>query len=364
MKIKEVAQALEQWAPKDYAEDFDNVGLLIGSYEQEVYKILITLDTTEAVIEEAIAKGCNLIITFHPILFNGVKQLIGYNQTERIVVAAIKNDIAIYAIHTNLDYAWNGTNHHICKHLGLIQQKTLIPKAGTIKKLTTYVPKDHAERVRNTLFDAGAGNIGNYDQCSYNFDGLGSFRGNEDSQSVFGKKERLHFEEETCINVIFSAHIERHLKQALFKSHPYEEVAYEIFELQNTDQHIGLGVIGTLQEPMPETTFLMHIKEKMVVPYIRHSPLLGKMIQKVAIVGGSGSFALPHAKREGVDLFLSSDFKYHQFFEGDNQIIIADIGHYECEQLTKDLLSTYLSKKIPKFALSLSEINTNPIHYI
>ncbi|XOD68019.1 MAG: Nif3-like dinuclear metal center hexameric protein [Flavobacteriales bacterium Tduv] len=363
MKIREITEALERWAPKEYAEDFDNVGLLIGSHERDVQKILITLDTTEAVVQEAIAKGCNLIITFHPILFNGVKQLIGYNQTERVTIAAIKNDIAIYAIHTNLDNVWSGTNHQICERLGLIRKKILIPKIGTLKKLTTYVPKDHAERVRKSLFEAGAGNVGNYNHCSYNFDGVGSFRGNEDSQPVFGKKHQLHFQEETCINVIFPEHKERDLKKALFESHPYEEVSYEIFDLRNINQHLGMGIIGQLQPPMSEISFLTHLKEKMVAPYVRHSRLSGKRIQKIALLAGSGSFALPHAKKEGVDLFLTADLKYHHFFEADHQMIIADIGHYECEQFTKDLLRAYISNIFPNFAVLQSEINTNPIHY-
>lgn len=364
MKIREITDVLEQWAPKEYSEDFDNVGLLIGSHERDVQKILTTLDTTEEVVQEAIAKGCNLIVTFHPILFNGVKQLIGNNHTERVAITAIKNDIAIYAIHTNLDNVWNGTNHQICERLGLIRKKILISKVGTLKKLTVYVPKDHAERIRNALFDAGAGNMGNYDRCSYSFDGIGSFRGNEDSQPVFGEKHQLHFQEETCINVIFPAHKERHLKKALFESHPYEEVAYEIFDLRNINQHLGMGMIGELQKPMSEITFLTHLKENMAVPYVRHSRLLGKMIQKIALVGGSGSFALPHAKREGVDLFLTSDLNYHHFFESDRQMIIADIGHYECEQFTKDLLHAYLSKKFTNFTILQSEINTNPVHYL
>lgn len=364
MKIREITEVLEEWAPKEYAEDFDNVGLLIGLYERDVQKVLITLDTTEAVIQEAITKGCNLIITFHPILFNGVKQLIGHNQIERMVIVAIKNDINIYAIHTNLDNVWDGTSCQIGEHLELVRKKILIPKVGTLKKLTTYVPKGHADRVRKALFDSGGGNMGNYDRCSYNFDGIGSFRGNEDSQPVFGGKNQLYFQEETCINVIFPAHKERHLKKALFESHPYEEVAYEIFDLRNINQHLGMGIIGELQEPMSEITFLTYLKKRMTVPYVRHSRLSGKIIQKVALVAGSGSFALPHAKREGVDLFLTADLKYHHFFEADRQMIIVDIGHYECEQFTKYLLHTYLSKKFPNFAILQSEINTNPIHYL
>lgn len=363
MKIKTITNALEELAPKNYAEDFDNVGLLIGSYEQNVEKILITLDVTEEVIQEAINEFCQLIITFHPIFFNSIKRIIGYSKDERIAVIAIKNNISIYAIHTNLDNILYGTNYQISNYLELINKKILIPKFGTIKKLTTYVPKDYVNKVRNALFSAGAGNIGNYDQCSYNFDGIGSFRGNKNSQSIFGKKNQLNLQEETCINVIFQTHQEKHIKKILFENHPYEEVAYEIYDIRNSNRYIGIGIVGELKNPMSEIKFLNFLKEKMHLSHIRHSPFLNKNIQKIAFISGSGSFGLSYAKKEDVDLFLSCDFKYHHFFESNKQMLIVDIEHYECEQFTKEILYTYLNQKFPNFAIIQSGINTNPICY-
>lgn len=363
MKVKDITDVLEKWAPIEYAESFDNVGLLIGSYEQIIYKIIITLDITENVIEEAIIKNCNLIITFHPIFFEKIKKLVGNTQSERIAILAIKNNISIYSIHTNLDNIWKGTNNNICEKLGLINKKILIPKIGTLKKLITYVPTKYAEYIRNILFKYGAGNIGNYQKCSYNFNGIGTFKGNEYTNPSIGEPNKLNFEEETCINMIFPSYKEFEIKKALFDNHPYEEVAYEIINLENNNQYIGLGMVGELKKSMLDIDFIKFLKKKMLIKYLRHSSLLNKNIKKIAVLSGSGIFALPYAKKEKVDLFLSSDIKYHYFFEADNKMIIVDIGHYECEQFNKELIYTFLKEKFPNFNILQSTINTNPIYY-
>ncbi|MEH6537896.1 MAG: Nif3-like dinuclear metal center hexameric protein [Psychroserpens sp.] len=364
MIVKDVISLLEALAPLAYAEDFDNVGLLVGDKNSKVSGILVTLDTLEAVVDEAIENNCNLIVSFHPIIFNGLKTLTGSNYVERTVLKAIKNDIAIYAIHTALDNALKGVNDIICNTLGLVNKKILIPQKGTIKKLTTYVPIGNANALRAQLFKAGAGNIGNYDNCSFNTEGTGTYRGDENSNPTLGKKGELHEEQEMQISVTFNKHIESKLLNTLFEHHPYEEVAFEVATLDNYDQNIGMGMVGELKEPQETNAFFEFVKEKMNVSCIRHSEIVKNSIKKVAVLGGSGSFAISAAKRAGADVLLTADLKYHDFFSAENDIILADIGHYESEQFTKTFLVDYLSKKITNFAVVLSTTTTNPVKYL
>ena len=363
MIVQDIISHIEELCPLAYAEDFDNVGLLVGSNKQEVSSVLISLDTLENVVDEAIENNCNMIVSFHPIIFSGLKKITGKTYVERVVLKAIKNDIAIYAMHTALDNSWNGVSDRICDELGLTDKSILIPQKGTIKKLLTFVPKKAAESVRNALFAVGAGSIGNYDQCSFSTEGLGSFRGNEASNPTIGKKGETHIEEEIQLGITFTKHLEGIIMKTLHENHPYEEVAYEITTLENTNQHIGMGMIGKFKKPMSETHFMTLLKTKMKVPVVRHSESLGKMIQKVAVLGGSGSFAIEHAKRAGADAYVTADLKYHDFYKAENKILLADVGHYESEQYTKNLLFEYLTKKIPNFAFILSAENTNPIKY-
>ena len=364
MTIRDITTCIEEIAPLNYAEGFDNVGLLIGNYTTKVSGVIVTLDTLENVVDEAIEKKCNLIVSFHPIIFSGLKKLNGKNYVERVVLKAIKNDIAIYAIHTALDNSFQGVNAKICEILGLQNKKILIPQKKTIKKLTTYAPKDNAEEVRLALFQAGAGNIGNYDNCSYNTEGFGTYRGNEDSNPSIGIKGELHTEKETFISVIFEKHNEKSILTALFNAHPYEEVAYDIVPLDNVNKEIGIGMIGELTEEKSEQEFLQFVKTTMKAKGIRHSKLLNLPIRKVAVLGGSGSFAIENAIQANADVYITSDIKYHEFYKAENKIIIADIGHYESEQFTKNLLVEILTKKFPNFAIILSQKNTNPIYYL
>jgi dinuclear metal center YbgI/SA1388 family protein len=370
MKVKDVVQFLDELAPLRYAEDFDNTGLLVGNLNTEVSGILVTLDTLESIVDEAISANCNLIISFHPIVFSGLKKLTGQTYVERVVQKAIKNDISIFAIHTALDNDWNGVNAMICEKLKLSNRKILIPQKETIKKLLTFVPTQHATKVREALFEAGAGEIGNYSNCSFNISGKGSFKGNEASNPTIGTKGVTQFEDEIQIGVTFKKHLEGTILKVLFDTHPYEEVAYEITTLENINQHIGLGMIGEFEKAMTENEFLAHLKNTMKTGCIRHSSLLNKTIKKVSVLGGSGSFAIKAAIQAGADAFVSADFKYHDFFKAENSIFLADIGHYESEQFTKELLVAALNKKITNFApaspagiVVLSQINTNPISY-
>ncbi len=363
MKINEVISLLEELSPLSYSEDFDNTGLLLGDLNTEVSGILVTLDTLESVVDEAINNDCNLIVSFHPIIFSGLKKLTGKNYVERVVIKAIKNNIAIFSMHTALDNSWNGVNAMICEKLKLTNRNILIPKNKTIKKLTTYVPSDNAVKLLEQLFKAGAGSIGNYDNCSFSTNGTGSYLGNENSNPVKGVKGEMHYEKEVQLSVTLPKHKEVSVLKALFNAHPYEEVAYEVVTLENINQHIGMGMIGELEKPISETEFLNYLKDNMKINCIRHSNLMNKNIKKIAVLGGSGSYAIDAAKRSGADAFVTADCKYHDFFKTENSILLADIGHYESEQYTKDLLVAFLNKKITTFAIVLSQINTNPITY-
>lgn len=363
-QIKEIISVLEEMAPPAYAEDFDNVGLLVGDAEALATGVLVCHDALENVIDEAIAKKCNLVVCFHPILFSGLKKITGKNYVERAVIKAIKNDIAIYAVHTALDNHQKGVNKIFCDALGLTDCKILIPKQNYIKKLITYTIAENAEKVRNALFDAGAGKIGNYEDCSFNSKGIGTYMGNEQSNPQLGERFEFVEGEEIKIEVTFEKHLESKILKALFKSHVYEEVAYEIYNLQNQHQNIGLGMIGVFETPMNETDFLQLVKEKMQCGGIRHSGYTGKMIQKVAVLGGSGSFAIKNAISAGADAFLTADLKYHQFYEAENKVLLADIGHFESERYTKNYIVDFLRKKILNFAIILSEENTNPVKYL
>lgn len=364
MQIKDITNYIEKLAPLSYAEDFDNVGLLVGDYQTEVTGVLVTLDTLEETVEEAIANNCNLIVSFHPIIFGGLKKINGNNYVERVVLKAIKNDIAIYATHTALDNSNNGVSAKMCEVLGLENTKVLIPKKGIINKLTTYVPHKNADELRNSLFKAGAGTIGNYKNCSFNYKGKGSFEATEKANPTIGEKGSVHFEEETCISVTYESYLEGKILTALFKNHPYEQVAYEVTTLNNYHQQVGMGMIGELKQPMQETDFLNYVKNTFKTGCVRHSELLNKSIKKVAVLGGSGSFAISNAIKSGADAYISADFKYHEFYKAENSILLADVGHYESEQFTKNLLVEYLNKKFSTFAIILSEKSTNPIHYI
>ena len=363
MIIREVAQILESLAPLATAEDFDNVGLLVGDPQAEVTGILVTLDTLEAVVDEAIAKNCNLIVSFHPILFKGLKRIGTETYVERVVTKAIQNNIGIYAVHTALDNADEGVNAAICQQLGLQDTSILIPKPSGIKKLSTYVPASALEKLLDGLFEAGAGDIGKYSHCSFLLEGKGSFKPDADAKPAVGDPGTLHTEDETQVQVVFPSHLKGQVVAALFQHHPYEEIAYEIFALENTNRHVGMGMIGSLPEAMSEKAFFEMVKSRFNTGCIRHSAFRDQPIQKVAVLGGSGAFAIAAARAQKADVFITADLKYHNFFEAEGDILLMDIGHFESEQFTKPLLYDFLRKKIPNFAILLSESNTNPIYY-
>ncbi len=364
MKIKDVQTILEEIAPLAYAEDFDNVGLLVGEFETEVSGILVCHDALEIVIDEAISKNCNLVVCFHPILFTGIKKITGKNYVEKSVIKAIKNDIAIFAVHTALDNHQNGVNKILCDALDLINTKILIPKENFIQKLVTFVPKENHLRVRNALFEAGAGKIGNYDCCSFQTLGTGTYQGNENSNPVIGEKLEFCEADEIKLEVTFEKHLQSKIVKTLFENHIYEEVAYEIYSLKNQHQNVGLGMIGELKNEMSELDFLHLVKNKMQCGTIRHTEFLNKKVKKIAVLGGSGAFAIQNAKQQGADVFLTADLKYHNFYESENQLLLADIGHFESERYIKNYIVDFLKEKITTFAIIFSQENTNPVKYL
>jgi dinuclear metal center YbgI/SA1388 family protein len=364
MTIGEICSYLETIAPLSYQESYDNCGLITGNRQTIATAALITLDCIESVVDEAINKQCNLIIAHHPIVFSGLKKINGANYVERVIIKAIQNNIAIYAIHTNLDNVSNGVNAEICNRLGLKNCQILLPKENLLKKLVTFIPVADFENVSQAVFDAGAGHIGNYSETGFSHSGTGTFKGNEHTNPAIGEKGKLEKVQELRFETIFPSYLQNQIVKTLQAAHPYQEVAYDIYSLSNHHTTVGSGMIGEQEIETDESEFLLFIKKKLKAACIRHTALRSKKIKKVAVCGGSGSFLLRAAIASNADCYITADFKYHEFFDAEGKIIIADVGHYESEQYTKDLLHSLLSEKFPTFALHLSHINTNPINYI
>jgi dinuclear metal center YbgI/SA1388 family protein len=364
MKASAIIEVLESFAPPAYQESYDNSGLQVGDAHTEISGALLTLDITDAVLDEAIARNCNLIIAHHPVIFSGLKRLTSANHVQRIVQKAIKNDLLIYAAHTNMDNARAGVNKIIADRLGLEDTAILQMMTSTLRKLYTFAPRADADKVRDALFAAGAGDIGKYRECSFNTPGTGTFRPDADANPKIGEAGGpREWVDEVKIEVLVQRHKEVAVLKALFEHHPYEEVAYEFIHLHNANQELGAGLVGTLPEAMEPKAFFALLKEKMNVTCIRHTALPDKPIQKVALCGGAGSFLLSDALKAGADIFITADYKYHQFFDAEGRIIIADIGHWESEQFTPQLFQRLLTEKIPNFAPVLSNIITNPVNY-
>ncbi|OUT95235.1 MAG: Nif3-like dinuclear metal center hexameric protein [Flammeovirgaceae bacterium TMED32] len=363
MKLKDITKSLQEWAPLPFQESYDNSGLIVGDEEMLIEGCLISLDLTESVIEEALKNQCNMIISHHPIVFKGIKKLSGNHWVNRCLIKAIKNDLAIYAIHTNLDNVMHGVNGMIAHRLKLTHGKVLRPMTNALHKLVTFVPIEYKSKILKALHQAGAGDIGNYKECSFNITGEGVFKPAAGANPTLGSLDKLESVKESRIEVILPRHKKDIILSALKSAHPYEEVPYYLTSLENNQENLGAGLIGHLPNPMPIMDFLGHLKLSMGLKHIRHTPLISKKVERIAVCGGSGSFLLNDACALGADIFISADFKYHDFFEADSRIIIADIGHYESEVFTKQLLCDFLNEKFTNIAFRLSKVNTNPINY-
>jgi dinuclear metal center YbgI/SA1388 family protein len=364
MKIIDLISAIEVFAAPELQEDYDNAGLITGNGDRECSGVLCSLDVTLEVIKEAQASNCNLIISHHPIIFKGLKRINGKSYVENIIIEAIKNDIALYAAHTNLDNVLLGVNGMIAQKLGLKDIEVLQPKKKLLRRLITFAPVDKAEEVRRAVFNAGAGHIGQYSECSFNSEGTGTFKAEEGANPYVGEIGKQHQEKEIKIEIVYPFYLETQVVKALVKHHPYEEVAYDIFTMENSHLGMGSGVVGYLEAPMEEKGFLNLLKERFAANGIRYTSLLGKPIQKVAVCGGAGSFLLKKAISSQADIYITGDVKYHEFFDAEGKIVLADIGHYESEQYTVELLCDLLLKKFPTFAVLKSSVNTNPVNYL
>ena len=361
--IHDITSFLESLAPLAYQESYDNAGLITGSPQWECKGVMVSLDATEEVVQEAVAKGCNLVVAHHPVVFRGLKKINGNDYVEKALICSIKNDVALYAIHTNLDNIHTGVNKAIADRLKLVNCSVLQPKSNTLKKLFTFVPADKAEQVKNALFEAGSGHIGQYSECSFSVAGAGTFKAGEGANPYVGEPGRRHTEAEVKLEVIFPGHLEKRLVQSLINAHPYEEVAYDVMELANTHPGVGAGLVGELPAPVEEKAFLQLLQSAFKLSVIRHTCLLNRPVKKVAVCGGAGSFLIPKALQSGADMYITADVKYHEFFDANGRMVIADIGHYESEQYTVEWLYNVLQQKFSNFALLKTEVSTNPVHY-
>lgn len=364
MKLKDLCTYLDTSVPLSFQESYDNCGLQIGLPDTELTSALLSLDVTEAVLDEAIESGCNLIISHHPLIFSGIKKITGQSSTERIIFKALQNNISVYSAHTNLDVMPEGVSYKMAEKLNLKNIKILSPLSGRLLKLVTYIPAAHLEAVRNAVFEAGAGVTGNYDSCGFTTEGTGSFRGNEKSEPFAGEKGKLHNEKEIRFETVLFSHLKEKVIAALLASHPYEEVAYDIYSLENKNAGTGLGCVGEFEHLIGETEFLNLVSEIFGAEGLRYSQLTGKRLKKIALCGGAGSSLLKDAIAAGADVFVTSDIKYHNFFDAENKILLVDAGHYETEKFSTEVLKDLIIKKFPKFAVRFSETNTNPINYL
>ena len=363
MQIAEIISFLESLAHPSLQEHYDNAGLITGNADWECKGIICSLDSTEDVIKEAVEKNCNLVIAHHPIIFGGLKKINGKNYVEKTIIAAIKNEIAIYAIHTNLDNISDGVSGKMAKMLGLQNLSVLSTKENTLKKLFVFVPIKSSSEVRNAIFAAGGGQIGNYSECSFYSEGTGTFKAGRGSNPYVGDIGEQHQEKEIRIEVIFSSFLENKIITAMKAAHPYEEVAYDIMDLSNSHPGTGAGIIGELAESMNEKSFLEHLKTLFCLKVIRHTALRNNPIKKVALCGGAGSFLISNVLRLSADIYITADIKYHEFFDANGRIVVADIGHYESEQFTIDLMQEILEQKFPTFAVLKTGVMTNPVYY-
>lgn len=362
-QISEVISRLEMLAPPAYQESYDNATLITGDRNWEVNGILCTLDCTEEIVEEAIQLGANLIVAHHPIVFKGLKSITGKNYVERTIIKAIKADIAIYAIHTNLDHVSQGVNKRICDRLGLTKTRILSPKKQVLNKLTYFVPTTEAKKTMDAVFAAGAGKIGEYSDCAFQTEGTGTFVPSSKANPTIGIANHAEKVQESRIEILLPSHLSNQIINELKKAHPYEEVAYYLQQLENENQEVGAGMIGEFENPLKAEEFLDLLKTNMNLEIVKHTNFPNRKIKKVAVCGGAGIFLLSDAKRAGADAFVTADIKYHEFFDAEGQLILCDIGHYESEIFTKELLGEFLSQNFPNIALYLTKVVTNPSSY-
>jgi dinuclear metal center YbgI/SA1388 family protein len=365
--LSTITRFLDALAPPYWQESYDNAGLQCGDLNQTITGATLALDCTEAVIAEAVARGHNLIVCHHPVVFRPIKRLTGRTAPERILLAAIRADVAIYATHTNLDHVAHGVNAEFARRLGLRNPQILAPKAdGALRQLVTFVPPSAREDVLAALHEAGAGQIGQYRECSFRTEGMGRFRPTETAHPTIGQAGGPREEvAEERLEVVFPAPAQSAVLAALRRVHPYEEVAYYLTRLENAHQEVGAGMIGELPNPLTPADFLAHLRHALHLPLIKHTdpPADGRLISRVALCGGAGAFLIANALGAGADAYVTGDLKYHEYFDADGRLLLCDVGHYESEVATGALLLAALQREFPTFAARLTDVITNPVRY-
>lgn len=365
--LNDIIAPIEAAAPRAWQENWDNAGWQVCPADPKTAECtgaLLTLDITEAVVGEAAREGFNLIVSHHPLLFKGLKRITGSTPQERNVTEAIRHGIAIYSAHTNMDSAPGGVNFRLAEMLGLTNIEVLIPREGDLVKLVFYTPAAEADRVRQAVLEAGAGHIGNYDSCSYNNEGFGTFRAVSDAcRPYVGSIGEMHREPEVRTETVVPRYLLSRVIDTLIKAHPYEEPAYDIIPLELPNRGAGLGCVGDLSEALPTAAFLQRIATTLNLPYLRHSEIATGTVRRVAVCGGSGAEFIPSAIAAGAQLYLTADLKYHDFQRGGETITLVDGGHFETEHQLMDVFYELISKKIPNFAVRRAATPSNAVSY-
>ncbi len=359
--IGDLSSALESVAPSLYAESYDNVGLLVGRSEWKCEKVLVALDITEAVVQEAIEKGVQAIVAHHPVIFGGIQRLTGEDTAQRAIELAIKHSIALLACHTNLDAIEGGVSYRMAQAISLVNVRTLQPRSGLLWNLIVYVPAESAETLLEALWEAGAGKMGAYDECAFRSHGLGSFRPKEGAHPHNGVIGERAFADEIRLELLVPEGARKKVHQCMMEHHPYEEIAHSWLKHDGVHHSVGFGAIGQWDAcDWPEA--VRRIKTAFGVASFRHTMPIASDYRTVAVCGGAGADLLAQAKSQQAELFITSDITYHRYFGADDRLVFIDIGHWESEQHAMELLIDIVREKFPNFAVLKSETNTNPMH--
>lgn len=364
MKILDVIKYLDQLIPAGYQESYDNCGLQVGDTSAEITGALISLDLTEAVVDEAVETRSNLIVTHHPFIFGGLKHIDADSPAGRIIYKLIRNGIAVYSAHTSLDKLSNGVSAQLAKRLGLCNLRILAPDSDSLKQLVVYCPKEQSQQLKDALYAAGAGNIGNYRHCSYSVNGTGTFEPLQGANPFVGTVGSETYTSEERIEMVYPKAFENKIVSALKANHPYETPAYSLIPLSNANPDVGLGIVGELPEDVEIETFIETVKQTVGIPVVRHSELCRKKVRTVALCGGAGAEFIGTAVAQNADIYLTSDIKYHDFQKATGHIVLADIGHYESEQFAKEFFYDKLSEKFRIFAIRIAKTETNFVGYM
>ncbi len=367
MTCKEIIKYFEEWAPKEIAWQKDNVGLQVGSLNNKLNNILLCLELHDQVIDDAIKKNCNLIISHHPLLFQPLKKIdLQNDKNSKLIEKLIKNNITLYSAHTNLDFTKEGVSFELAKKLKLNNIDFLVHQNSNQYKLSVFVPVDFVDKVANAIFENGGGRIGEYTNCSFRTKGNGTFKGSGNSNPYLGEKNKIELVEEIKLEVLVDSWKLKKILTAIFETHPYEEVAYDIYPLANSNKNYGAGTIGELDKPMHQKQFLDYVADNLKIKNFRYSKGNNK-IKKVALCGGAGSDLVKDALNSGADAFITADLKYHTFQDANEKILLIDAGHYETEihslDEVKRKLSHYTIGKNINTKIFKYEGSTNPIFF-